>query len=162
MLFIASFRSADATSSPCVRALLSRFPAADVEGGTAGHLRPVRELALQPLSVDESVALVQSLSPQLAGAEAIANDAAGNPFFVAQLVHYVATTQGAGAGAGDELARHLETIRIPDHARAGPARAHAAVPLPALALLEVVSVAGRPIAPRPRVSAAEVLDADTR
>jgi len=159
MLFIASFRSADAQNSPCVQAIMARFPASAGEPD-ADPRRVVRELQIAPLSPEESVALVQTLSPQLAGADAIAKDAAGNPFFVAQLVHYARAIEPSGpredAGrttlSGADSAITLEQVLRERMQQ---------LPGPALDLLEVLSVAGRPIARDIAVAAAEVEDADS-
>jgi serine/threonine protein kinase len=148
MLFIASFRSADAQSSSCLQALLSRYPAASGEARADAGVRIVRDLPLAPLSTEESVALVEVLRPDLVGAEAIAKDAAGNPFFVAQLVHYA---MDGARGESDTAITLEQVLRERMHQLPGDA----------LDLLEVISVAGRPIPRDIAVAAAEVQDADS-
>jgi serine/threonine protein kinase len=147
MLFIASFRSADADASPFLRTLLSRFPA----GGSS-----VRDIPIEPLSARESLALVQSFQSALRAdatarhAQVIADEAAGNPFFVAQLVHYLASTYAQAANDGQmtadgvqaALPRSSEPITLELVLRERLSH----LPEPALALLEVLAVAGRPIA----------------
>jgi serine/threonine protein kinase len=160
MLFIASFRSTDATNSPCVRALLSRFPADNGPEAAAGRSGTVRELPLAPLSTEDSVALVQALSPRLSGAEAIAKDAAGNPFFVAQLVHFAVTTDHPGA-RDDPPRISRTTPDTPITLEQVLRERMQLLPKSALDLLEVVSVAGRPIPRDIAVGAAEILDADS-
>ena len=72
----------------------------------------------------------------------------GNPFFVAQLVHYLATTyaqaanDGGNAGEAAALPRGNEPITLERVLRERLSH----LPEPALALLEVLAVAGRPIA----------------
>jgi serine/threonine protein kinase len=161
MLFVASFRSADATSSACLRALLSRFPASNEEEGAASRLRIVRDLPIAPLSAEDSMALVQALSPGMVGAEVIAQEAAGNPFFVAQLVHFVSTTESPSRPHDDATRSSWRSGNVRISLEQVLRERMQLLPKPALDLLEVVSVAGRPIARDIAVGAAGVVDADS-
>jgi eukaryotic-like serine/threonine-protein kinase len=141
MLFVASFRSEDIASSVFLRTLLSDHPA-----GAAPE--PACSIALEPLSAEESLRLVHTFQGALPAAtdsargqaEAIAREGAGNPFFVAQLVHYIAASQAGAANTNAALGAHPVTLEQVLHERLS------LLPESALALLQTVCVAGHPIA----------------
>jgi len=151
LLLIGAYRSEDAETSPCVRAL--RRPAA--HSGIEGD---VREVAVGPLAEDEAQAVARALlsagvrqppgEPFPASLERvaarIARESAGNPLFVEELVRFV---QGEGHASGDDLVSLDEALRA-RFARLGgeePRR-----------LLEVVAVAGRPVERAVALGAADV------
>jgi serine/threonine protein kinase len=151
MLFVASFRSEDTVSSAFVRTLLSQHPAATEQ--TAA-----RSIALEPLSADESLRLVHTFQGALPDApekardqaEAIAREGAGNPFFVAQLVHYIASSQASTANTNAALGGRPVTLEQVLRERLS------LLSPPALALLQTVCVAGHPIARDLAIEAADV------
>src|SRR5207245_7279428 len=134
LLLIGCYRREDSDTSGCIRTL----------GELAAQVEPPldwREVALEPLSPSESrdlaLALLGGDAPALqARAEAIAHESAGNPFFIHELVHR-ADGDGQLTGRADEdgpltLDRVLwnRIAKLPD---------------PALRLLAVVAVSGRPL-----------------
>jgi hypothetical protein len=133
LLFLGCYRSEDADASPCLRALL---PALRQAEPSRGHL----DLAVEALSMSEARALALTLLGRVddattAQAEAIAREAAGNPFFVRELGQYVAGgAELPGPGAAPEIT--LERVL---RARI------AALPPAVRTLLEVVAVAGQPL-----------------
>lgn len=130
MLFLASYRSEEREASDFVRSLpsLSR-PAPPVEA---------REIVVGPLSQEDAEALSRSiLGPRMDPAEAsrkagqIAREAGGSPFFIHELSRHAAKgLSGDGIGWNEVVGARV-----------------AALPASARALLEIVSVAGRPIDP---------------
>jgi hypothetical protein len=139
-LLIASYRSEDSDTSPALHALvaLSETP------GVA-----VQELDVGPLDAGEVHALAEAvLGSDTAPARLrkLAAEAQGSPQFLHDLARFVA--HGPGAAPEVTLDELLE-IRL---ARLGPAPRR---------LLEVVAVAGRPIAMTPALRAADAL-ADSR
>ena len=151
MLFVASFRSEDADSSAFLRTLLSHHPA-------AGDQASACSIALEPLSAAESLRLVHTFQGALppaadsarGQAEAIAREGAGNPFFVAQLVHYIASSQASTANTNAALGAHPVTLEQVLRERLS------LLSPPALALLQTVCVAGHPIARDLAIEAAGV------
>jgi serine/threonine protein kinase/tetratricopeptide (TPR) repeat protein len=143
LLLLACYRSEDATGSPCLRAFLE----ATAEGTDR------RELAVEPLSPEErrelALALVDLRDPEAVhSAETIARQSGGYPFFVYELVQYLQT----GSPLADPTPSHAGDLtlskvlwgrvqHLPDEARR---------------LLEVVAVAGQPIAQADACRAAEV------
>jgi len=171
LLLLACYRTEDSTTSPLLRALLRPRPA---EPDPAVR---VREIVLGPLSRDDARSLGRALleRQRLAGAapageegapdagdlaEAIARESGGNPFFVGELVRFVSegaglgAGTGAGAGAGDAPGGRRE-IALDEVIAARIAR----LPEEARRLLEVVAVAGRPLAQEIAIRAAQ-LDGD--
>jgi serine/threonine protein kinase/tetratricopeptide (TPR) repeat protein len=133
LLLLGCYRSEDVDTSPCLRVLLPALRQAEPSGE---HL----ELAVEPLSPSEARGLALTLLGRVdeattAQAEAIAREAAGNPFFVRELVQYVAGgAELPGPGAAPEIT--LEQVL---QARI------AALPPAARSLLELVAVAGQPL-----------------
>ncbi len=126
LLLLGCYRSEDEQASPFLRSLLQG------QAGEGPGVAP-RVVEVAPLSLDESRALAQALLG--AGgepAEAIARESGGSPFFVQELAQHAAAGGAAGAGGvplDEVLGARVE--RLPADARL---------------LLEVVAVAGRPLA----------------
>lgn len=125
LLLIGSFRAEDAETKPFLNQLLHN-------AGTES----CRELLLNRLTDSEAIELVQVIlaSAQLAGEEfvdAIVQEAAGDPFLIEQLCHYVMMSERPGT-AGVTLTTMLEErIRqLPNGSRA---------------LLDTLAVAARPV-----------------
>jgi serine/threonine protein kinase len=127
LLLLVCYRSEDAATSPCLRALLQE----PERGGSR------RELAVQPLGPQERRELaVTLLGPGAAAAEqveAIAAQSGGYPFFVQELVQHL--------HAGGLLAERKSEVDL------GAVLWERVCGLPeeARRLLEVVAVAGRPV-----------------
>jgi serine/threonine protein kinase len=131
LLLVGCYRSDDATRSPLLRALLGLR-------GTPEWGADVRELVVGELEPAEARALVQALVDtehrQLAReADVIGRESGGNPFFIDEIVRYFQ----ASAGRGDVRTIGLDTVV---RARLSPLSA------PAARLLNVVALAGRPVA----------------
>jgi tetratricopeptide (TPR) repeat protein len=132
LLLVASYRSEEAATSPCLRELL--FAERPSEPGADR-----RHVTVEPLTDAEAKQLVRTLlgaEPPPLQAEAIARESAGNPFFVQVLVHRLMaglanTAREAGAG-GPTLDQFLweQFQALPEDARR---------------LLEVVAVSGQPL-----------------
>jgi hypothetical protein len=129
-LLIACYRAEDAALSPCLRALFAELP--------AGLAR--QELAVDPLTAAERHELARALlAPRDAAQEeraaAIAEQSGGYPFFLHELAEHVRTGPFAAGSEGHGLTLSgvlgLRVERLSETARR---------------LLEVVAVAGRPIA----------------
>src|SRR5262249_28627692 len=123
---VASYRSEDVETSPALAAFAALATAT-----------PRHEIAVQPLGVEEINDLVRALlGPEASHyAEAIARQSGGYPFFVHELGRYLQEGRPAGEGpAGDA------TLGAVLGARVGR------LPEPVRRLLEVVAVAGRPVA----------------
>ena len=125
LLLIAGYRREEAGAGPLVQALMARAAA-------PGPNLHVVEIPLEGLSLEESRQLAAAMyggEGRLAGARAeeIARDSAGNPLFVSELVR---APGAAGALSLDEVIQ----ARV------------ARLNQPARRLLDVVAVAGRPIA----------------
>ncbi|HEX8070722.1 MAG TPA: AAA family ATPase [Pyrinomonadaceae bacterium] len=139
LLLVASFRGEEIETKPFLRQLLKR-----VDGAAC------RELRLEPLDDEEARALVRSLLPAEsrrldAAVEVIVREAAGNPLFLEELARY-ALTSGRTEHAGLSLSQMIDA-RLQQQ------------PAGARQLLELLSVAGRPL--RPDVAAqATGLDED--
>ncbi|WP_437571845.1 serine/threonine-protein kinase [Sorangium sp. So ce542] len=134
LLLLLCYRSEDAARSE----LVARLPPPDAAGADAGD---VRALAVGALAPEEGRALALALlgggDRAAAQADAIAEEAEGNPFFVLELSREVEgraapeSSRGAGVRLGSVLAGRLE--RLPAAARR---------------LLEVVAVSGKPLGRR--------------
>jgi serine/threonine protein kinase len=126
MLIIASYRSEEAATSPLL-AELQRYR------DTEAALGELREIALEQLTGDEARDLARSLLHEPSGeaerVEAIAREAGGSPFFIVELARFSEAT-GLGMHDLDDVIRSRISL-LPDVARE---------------LLEIVAVAGRPIA----------------
>ena len=134
VLLVCTYRSEEIGSSPVLRDLVAR-PASP---------REVREIAVGPLSPEQASGLALSIlgredDAARRRAAAIAREAENNPFFVEQLVRYAE----AGGGAAPEVS--LDGLVV---ARLGQ------LPPDARRLLEIVAVAGRPVAQGVAIAAA--------
>ncbi len=125
VMFIASYRSDEAETGGFVARLaeaLDEHTEVEVERLPPADARSLARTLLDGAGLDDQ------------HADAIAHEARGNPFFVAELVQYVAESVARNQ---DGLALSLEEViaarlaKLPDDARA---------------LLDVLAVAGRPIA----------------
>ena len=133
LLFIGCYRGEEAGSSPLLRRLLPVRPT-----GEAGESTVV-DLELQELDPAEAaelavVLLKEGEATPVSQAESIALEAAGNPFFINELVRY-AQVCGAGTQASVRRASVSDVIRARSSHLSDGARQ----------LLEVVAVAGRPV-----------------
>jgi hypothetical protein len=143
LLLVASYRSEDAATSPCLRHLL-RAPEA---GGGIDR----RELAVEPLSPEEGEELALALLPGAAGdravAAAIAREARGNPFFLHELAQHAQAgplpAHGADTGVSLQEVLWARVLGLPEGDRR---------------LLEVVAVASQPLREADACAAAEVGD----
>jgi hypothetical protein len=139
LLLIGSYRSEQTETSPFLKAI--RSPQAII-----GAAIDAREVVVGELSVSEAKNLAMALSQPSAisnaQAEAIARESGGNPFFVSELVWHSKSFQG--------LETSLEEVI---QARVGQ------LPAAARRLLEIVAVAGQPLA-RPIAKQAATLDND--
>jgi hypothetical protein len=133
VLLLLTYRRDEETTSPCLRALLGQLRANDdVE---------LHELALQPFSDEESVELAARLlgEQQLGAARGIGLDAHGSPHLLTELVRYVLARRYSGTASfdtdrGEITFEHVLSRRV---AELSPG---------ARTLLELLSVAGRPMA----------------
>jgi eukaryotic-like serine/threonine-protein kinase len=142
MLLVASYRTDDASRSPLLRDLLDRPSLA------------ARRVALEPLPPDEARALATALLLRAkvdpGAADTIARESNGNPYFVHELVRFMVDELGVqrlrqGSLTLDEVIR-ARVGRLPDGARR---------------LLEMIVVAGKPIAQKLALQASEI-DGDVR
>jgi eukaryotic-like serine/threonine-protein kinase len=145
LLLLASYRTEDATTSPFLQLLL-RSP--EKSGSMLGR----REIELKPLTDAESRNLAAVLLDQMAPerkdhADAIAKEAGGNPFFIGELARFVGVDRQFldGPFASEHVA--LEDV-IWTRANQLPATERR--------LLEVIAVAGQPIARSDALLAAEL------
>ena len=167
LLFIASYRSDDVDKSPALRALFELEALAgggakatpdkvvDLRRSTSSLRRmkietacEVRKLKLEPLGEEESRALVHSLvdgegGPPRESGETIAErqidtvvgQAAGSPFLVLEFVRYLRAIAARGGGSAEGRVTIEEAI----------AARLSSLPEDGRRILELVSVAGRPI-----------------
>ncbi|MEP7123870.1 MAG: protein kinase [Byssovorax sp.] len=136
LLLLASYRREHEAQSPFLRAVLA-------ERARPGAAGASRDLAVGPLEPAEARALAIDLlggeSPEAAAkAEIIARESAGHPYFVSELAQFMPPSREADAALG--LGKAKITLDGMIHARV------AQLPPEAQRLLEVVAVAGRPIA----------------
>jgi len=129
-LLLASYRVTASGPAPVVQGLVQQL-----RGGAR-----VWELTLEPLMRPEAEALALALltagggaEGDTASAEVIARESAGLPLFVHELVHEVLESMSSGRAAGP--------VRLEDLIAARVAR----LPEPARALLELLTVAARPL-----------------
>ncbi len=136
VLLLSTHRSEEEVSSPILQAVLPESP--------AGPLHPRTErLSLGPLESEEAEALAHALlfeqgRDDADRAEAIARNSGGSPFFLAQL---------ASAGGSDAAHQSLEAVVASRLSVLEPEDRK---------LLEVLSVAGRPLPRREAMQAAGV------
>ncbi len=130
LLFIGSYRTDEANTSPALRLLLGLRASADWGAD-------VREVIVGGLTPDDTRELVTALldSRDAAGvdAERIARESSGSPFFINEVVRHFRSAAGvteAGAIGLDAVIR-ARVSRLPD---------------PAARLLDVVALAGHPLA----------------
>jgi hypothetical protein len=145
VLFLGTYRTAEAGSSALLRTLLR----GDNAMGSAGDLRLIE---LSPLSVEESQQLAGEIMGTGAGdasarAQTIARDTGGNPFFVTELARTRADL-GPTVSGGDDGSADLDAL-LAKRVRRLPAEARA--------LLTAAAVAGRPT---PRALLAQVAKVD--
>ena len=132
LFLLATYRSEDADTSPCLRALLDTPPTPGIER---------RQLSLEPLSHADArqlaFELLDDLSPESrATAASIARESRGSPLFVYELVAYL----HAGEGLID-LSSSADPVSLDYVVRRRLAR----VPLQSARLLEVLAVSGQPL-----------------
>jgi hypothetical protein len=125
VLFVLSFRREDVPTVPFLQWLLSGAPGI------------VRSLPVGPLAAAEAAAFARSVLGEHTGdaeayAERLAQESAGNPFLLDQMVRFVL---GAGKNSGPP------SLDLGEMLRARIAR----MPRGAGALLEVLAIAGQPI-----------------
>jgi eukaryotic-like serine/threonine-protein kinase len=145
LLLLVAYRSEDVAANPGLRALA----AIERDGGDAlDH----RELSVEALAPDEARRLAESLlepsdpaRDELAAI--VARESGGNPFFVAELVRHVQA--GIGAEPGTAFGEQITLVRVlwARILRLPPEARH---------LLEIIAVAGRPLAQSEACLAAEV------
>lgn len=152
MLVVASYRGDAAAGSPLLRALRERHPSPATDSPVAGAAAPVQQLVLGPLAEADALELARNLEAQHGVEESrateVVREAAGNPFFVGQLVHYLATQAATPAELGTLSLEHVTLAR------------RAALPDAAQRLLEVLAVAAHPMSPGGAAAAARVGDAE--
>ncbi len=147
ILFVASYRSDEESTSPILRDTLhkSRAEGADVRVLTVGGLTEVegRDLALTLLGehADEE------------RASHIAREAGGNPFFIEALVRHQRRAALVRTGAEHTPSEPVSLDRVMQVRLARLGR-------PARALLEVVATAGRPLPMEVALAAAETAPED--
>jgi serine/threonine protein kinase/tetratricopeptide (TPR) repeat protein len=136
LLLLSSFRSEDVESKPFLKALLSKTGSDSC-----------REVLLGALSKTESYAMLHDLlGANLSGlesfADAILNEARGNPFLLEQLARYAATSdQTATTGITLSMMLDARLRHLPEGARQ---------------FIDTLAVAGRPINPEVVYQAAEL------
>ncbi|MBN2083974.1 MAG: protein kinase [Anaerolineales bacterium] len=138
LLLICAYRAEDVDTSPCLKILLS---AADRQE----WIRDQRFLTVGSLSAADSRRLALKAlghidSTTSALADRISQEASGNPLFVQELVRYVQrqSPSGSSCGPGQPAATlSLESV-LGERVRR--------LPEPACRLLELIAVAGRPLA----------------
>ena len=128
LLLIASYRREDRDASPCVRVLLQ----------TADLAADRRELAVDALDEPEARELARALLGLAASAElieSVARESGGNPLFVQELAHPMRTEDGSEPHAGGPIT--LDEMLWSRIER---------LPADERRLLEIVAIAGRPLA----------------
>lgn len=148
LLLICSYRSEDVDTSPCLKLLLNAARKQewirDQRSIEVESLSPAdsRKLALKTLGrIDSTMTIL---------ADRIAQEAAGDPLFVQELVRHI-QEQVAQSSPG-ELAPPMTTLDLENVLWARIQR----LPEPAYKLLEVIAVAGRPLIQLVACQAAEL------
>jgi tetratricopeptide (TPR) repeat protein len=131
LMLLGSYRSEEVATSPLLQKLLAKR-------GSESDLGAYRDVPVGPLTFEQARDLaLRMLDPSDADreskAESVAQESAGHPYFVSELVRDLNTGGGARSKSGVSLD---ETIQ----------RHAARLPAEARELLEVVAVAGRPMA----------------
>ncbi|HUH05064.1 MAG TPA: protein kinase, partial [Kofleriaceae bacterium] len=125
MLFLASYRSEDARTSPFLSALLP-LPSVPIEIAVTA-LSPAEALIV----AERLLGGVSDLLPTIA--RSIARESAGNPFFVHELVRYVRSDTFSEMSLGTITLEEVIRVRLTE------------LPAGARRLLDVVAVAGHPV-----------------
>ncbi len=130
LLFLASYRSEEAESSPFLRALRD-------EANAAADEQPLyREISVDRLPLAAARELAAALLDEAAGvpapAEHVARESGGSPFFIQELVRYVAASPDGAELPRLDL-RQVITSRMQALSEA------------AARLLELIAVAGKPV-----------------
>lgn len=144
MLLIFSYRGEEVETSPCLKSLLDPDTAAD--GGVASQVF----IDLAPLGAAEARAMCNERLVAAAGTpshwiDRIVQEAGGSPFLVQQLVALAVAKQARGDADIDRLS--MEELVLRTGALLAP---------DARALLNVLAIAGRPIAPHLALMAADI------
>jgi hypothetical protein len=132
LLLLACFRREDRDASPCLRALLQAWDQSDL----APHRCEVAVNALAETDARELARALLGPKAETGQVEAVARESGGNPLFIQELAHYLrsgesgATTAGRAVTLDEMLWSRIE--RLPADERR---------------VLEIVAVAGRPLAP---------------
>lgn len=150
LLFIGSYRREEAQTSPFLQEL---FESKRIATGQT----QVRDLAVDALGKAETERLVERLVGRTGNktarfADVIARESEGIPYFVGELVRYAESEremESLESGTTGALLQQLLSKRIRSLSE------------PARALLEVVAVAGRPIAQELALRAAEMASSDS-
>jgi serine/threonine protein kinase len=132
LLFVASYRSDEEQTSPCLKQLLPALRAAVPPAAW-------REIEVGPLAFEEAQALARAVlvsSPNLEAADRIAREAKGQPMFVSELAR-------SAHESPQDLGTHAR-VSLDDLIRS---RAAQLQPLPAR-LIQIVATAGRPLPQR--------------
>ncbi len=149
MLFVGTYRTEDAESSPLLNILLARDRSDDFA------ITSWDELSLGPLSPDELKDLVISLVPPNArrhlDISRIVRESRGNPYFAGELVHFLQS--------GTDIADSERTAEPVNLDLVVLARINL-LPTDARRLLEIVAVAGQPIEIRLACAAAKLMPGD--
>lgn len=134
-LFVIAFRAEYRESSACLQHLLGAVH----DGTRAPHLAAALvELAVQPLTEDDAIALASALLGRYGtpdSARRIAEESGGNAFFIGELARF-AVEQPDWSTGEEVVGFDLEAVLARRVARLPPA---------ARALLEVVAIAGQPV-----------------
>jgi eukaryotic-like serine/threonine-protein kinase len=139
LLFIGSYRSEEAATSPFLKSLFS-YQTADDENSK------IREITIEELSADESEKLVLALlGDERARAEAIVQESGGSPFFIGELAKYALTQTAQSETNNIEM-----TIDKVVGARI------AQLPGEGRRLLEIIAVSGQPLSRNVAKQAAEI------
>ena len=149
LLLVAAYRSEDAEGNECLRAIRTL----DLPEAECRAFAEQREVALERLSPEEAGALALSLlsnQPDAAArAEAIARESSGSPLFVKFLSQSL--TLSSESDAAHPLTLNLGDVLWREICRLSPAEK---------AIVEVVAVAGRPLARSIVYRAAGFADSD--
>lgn len=135
LLFIGSYRTEDVFSSPCLRALFKDSTESD-------HIASRRQITVPPLHPDDGRRLATALlgfedSGPALHAEDVSREAGGHPFFLIELARQLARDLPHGGETTRAPSVTWESVLI---GRIG------LLPQPARELLNVIAVAGHPLA----------------